>query len=165
MNSPSSTELLIADTSPLLALARVDLLYVLSSLFTSVVITESVWLECIAKPDRDDARRIIDAVNNSQLLRVNDPIVRPALSGLDRGEQTALELALTRNSTVLLDEKRGRAVAKIHHIKVIGALGVLLLAKRRGVLNLIGPIVLQLKNSGYFLDESIIEQLLKLANE
>lgn len=165
MNLPRSADLLIADTSPLLALARIDALALLPKLFEQVLLTDSVWRECTAKPERQDAFRIIAAEQQKLIKRVADPEVRAGLAGLDRGEQTALELAWQRQAMVLLDERRGRLVAKANGIRVIGALGVLLLAKRQGLLPKVEPLLQQLKNSGYFLDEVTIANMLILADE
>lgn len=165
MSLPNSTELLIADTSPLLALARIDALALLPALFERVLVTASVWSECTAKPEREDACRLVAAEQQLLLQRVGDPDVRAGLAGLDRGEQTALELALQRQASVLLDERRGRAVAKAHGIVVIGTLGVLLLAKQRKLLPVVQPLLLQLRTSGYFLDDATIAQVLQLARE
>jgi len=165
MSLPSSTELLIADTSPLLALARVDGLSLLPQLLSRVLVTDSVWQECIAKPERDDARRISEEAQQAIMERVRDPEIRSALAGLDRGEQTALELALQTHATVLLDERRGRAVTKAHGLKYIGALGVLLLAKRQRLIPQIRPLLTHLMAGGYYLSDQTIARALELANE
>ncbi|MEN0036911.1 MAG: hypothetical protein AAGC78_07570 [Cellvibrio sp.] len=83
------------------------------------------------KPERQDAQQVQLAVNNGWLHPVNDPLVRTSLQQLDPGEQTALEFALQHNAIVLIDEKLGRGIAKAHQLKIIGAIGILLLAKKK----------------------------------
>lgn len=167
MNSHNSTtnQLLVADTSPLLALARIDFLQLLTRLFTRICVTESVLAECLIKPERLDAQRVQTALNSGWLLTVVDPSVRTTLLHLDRGEQTALEYALLENAVVLIDERLGRAAAKAHNLKMIGAPGVLLLAKHKGLLPSIRPPLNELINSGYFLSDELVAQVLALADE
>ena len=166
MNSDSfQNELLIADTGPLLALARVEMLPVLAGLFHRVILPDAVLEECLAKPDRQDAERIRQAVNSGILVVSAAPQARPQLSGLDRGEQAAIELALRKNGCLLMDERRGRLAAKALHLKVVGSLGILLLAKSHGVIPEVSPLLHRLRTSGYFLDVGLDTDVLRLAGE
>lgn len=166
MNSDSfQHELLIADTGPLLALARVEMLPVLAVLFQRVFLPDVVLEECLAKPDRQDAERIRQAVNSGILTVTATLQARPQLSDLDRGEQAAIELAIQKHGCLLLDERRGRRAAKALHLKVIGALGVLLLAKSSGKIPAVSPLLHRLQASGYFLDDSLAAEVLSLAGE
>ena len=122
--------------------------------------------ECLVKPHRQDVKSIQAATTGGQLQVVKDPVsIRNALLGLDEGEQTALEMALQLNAPILIDERKGRVVARNHHLKVIGVLGVLLLAKNKGLVQEIKPLLNLLRDSDYFLGEAIISRVLVLANE
>ena len=66
---------------------------------------------------------------------------------------------------LLIDDQRGRNVAKINHIETIGSLGVLLVAKQRGLINEIAPLLSLLENSDIYLSKQIIVTVLELANE
>lgn len=167
MNSINSTNetLLVADTGPLLALARLDVLHLLAALFSRVVVTETVIQECLIKPERLDAQIIASALEVGSLCREPDPPVRAALAGLDHGEKTVLEYALRHGATVLMDERSGRQIARKYQIQTIGAVGILLLAKRRKILDQIKPHLHALRSSGYFLSEQLIADILELANE
>lgn len=160
-----TNQLLVADTSPLLALARLNFLTVLGQLFSSVCVTQTVIAECLAKPGSKDALRIQEALADGRLVVVNDPVVRSSLKHLDVGEMSALEYAIRESATILIDERAGRLAAKAHHLNVIGTLGILLLAKRRGVLPFIKPKIYELRNSGYFISEGLIADVLEIAGE
>jgi len=112
LNNLTNNQLLVADTSPLLALARVGFLEQLPYLFGKIYITQSVLAECLQKPAQPDAQQVQRALDGAWLIPVDDPIVRTSLLTLDRGEQTALEFALQHNAVFLIDEKCGREVAK-----------------------------------------------------
>lgn len=51
------------------------------------------------------------------------------------------------------------------HIKVIGTVGVLLLAKNNKIINKISPLIQALQQSGYFLSTDLINEILKRAKE
>lgn len=166
LNNLPKNNLLVADTGPLLALVRLNLLPVLRQIFEEVLITETVLNECLAKPHQQDAKNIQAAIEAGYFHIVKNPLpVRNTLLGLDEGEQTALEMALRLNAQVLMDEKKGRMVAQHHHLKVIGVLGVLLLAKNKNLIPEIKPLLHALTESGYFLGESVIKSVLVIANE
>jgi uncharacterized protein len=160
-----TNQLLVADTSPLLALARLNCLTLLGQLFSSVCVTQSVISECLAKPESSDSLRIKEALADGRLITVDDPVVRSSLKHLDAGEMSALEYALRESATILIDERAGRLAAKAHHLTVVGTLGILLLAKQKGFLPLIKPTIYELKSSGYFISENLIAYVLELANE
>lgn len=74
----------------------------------------------------------------------------------------------TKNCTtdyLLIDDKRCRKVATINHIKTIGPLGVLLQAKRAGLIPLIAPLLSQIQASPVYIGQSLIETVLELAGE
>lgn len=165
LSNLTNNQLLVADTSPLLALARVDFLEKLPYLFGKIYITQSVLAECLHKPAQLDAQQVQRALDNAWLVPVDDPIVRTSLLTLDRGEQTALEFALQHNAVVLIDEKCGREVAKNHHLKIIGAIGILLLAKKHQLIPAVKPSLESLVASGYFIGDHIVRSVLELAGE
>ena len=56
----------ISDAGPLIALAKVDSLFVPRDLFTRIRIPEAVWLECVKKAGTD-SRRIEQAASEGWL--------------------------------------------------------------------------------------------------
>lgn len=156
--------LIVADTGPLIALARIEQLDLLSALFQQVLLTPTVLAECEARPDRGEGRAIRHALTAGrfELLAPRDAL--PVL-GLDPGETSALALALEHDAGVLMDDKAGRAVARRLGIAVIGSVGVLVLAKRNGLLPDVRPLLEALIEGGYFLAPDIVNEALRLADE
>ncbi len=58
-----------------------------------------------------------------------------------------------------------RKIAKINKIKTIGSLGVLLQAKRAGLIPCVAPLLEIIAASPVFISESLIRIVLELANE
>lgn len=86
--------------------------------------------------------------------------------GLGRGEIEAMALYKQLSADVLLiDDHRARVIAEHNHIKCIGALGLLLVAKQRGKLTAITPYIQKLRQSSVFYSDELLESVLKLAGE
>jgi len=86
---------------------------------------------------------------------------------LDRGEAESIALALDRNADLLLlDEKEGRRAAQRLGLHVVGVLGVLLEAKRKGLVATIRPHLDALRQTaGFYLSETLYLHALELAAE
>ena len=66
---------------------------------------------------------------------------------------------------LLIDDQRGRKVAKINQISTIGSLGVLLAAKEKGLVREVTPLVRQIEKSDIYLSPHLIATVLELAGE
>ena len=161
----ANNSLLIADTGPLLALARIGQLALLAKLYSNIVVTQAVFDECQAKPARLDALAVKAAYDIKLFVLVEDPKIPTSLSSLDLGEQTVLAAAKQRNATALIDESKGRKVAKARQIPVVGTVGILLLAKKHGLIAAIKPFLMSLLDSGYRLSPALLTKAMVLANE
>ena len=157
-------EVVVADAGPLIALARLDALPWLPLLFSHAWVTETVLAECLAGIDAVECGRIRAAVDRGQ-LEVRTPPPSDLGWTVDAGEASAIAAALELGAGVLMDDRAGRRLATRLGLPVIGVLGVLVLAKRAGLVAEIRPLVITLVNSGYFLSSGVIEQALRLAGE
>lgn len=164
MPEPALRRLIVADTGPLIALARVEQLGLLTALFERVLLTPTVLAECEARPDRGEGREIRAALEAGHITLLAPRVTLP-VTNLDAGESSALALALEQGAGVLMDDKAGRGVARQLSIAVIGTVGVLLLAKRKGLLENVRPQLEALIASGYFLGPGLIDHALRLAGE
>ena len=85
---------------------------------------------------------------------------------LDRGEPEAILLAEEVNCKFLLiDEKKGRAIATRRGVPVVGTAGVLLAAKKRGLLDAVVPNLKRLEQAGYRMSEELTKEIARLAEE
>lgn len=159
--------IIIADTGPLIALARLNRLELLTALFSKIHIPSAVLLEATAKGEYVEVEPIRSfAMQHVQVDEaIDNALNRRLLSTLDVGEAQALALARELQCGVLMDEKRGRQVARRRGIPVVGVLGLLLQAKREGYLGELEPMLLQLQDSDYRLSEELVERVFELAGE
>jgi len=84
---------------------------------------------------------------------------------LDEGEAEAIQLARELQAVVIIDELRGRQVAKSLGLKVRGTLGILLELKRRGLIDSAKSLIDRMFEKGYYLSEELVTEVLEIAGE
>lgn len=159
---------IVADTSPLIALARIGSLDLLPKLLGEIIIPKAVADECLSDISREDSIAIKKAITNKILKVVNNPdtlVYHDLCTILDAGEAAAIALAVKLKSGLLIDEKLGRNTAIKQNLKIIGTAGILLLAKKKKLIKQVKPLINELSKSGYFLSADLIESILKIAGE
>jgi predicted nucleic acid-binding protein len=159
------TELLAVDAGPMIALARIEGLELLPRLFSQAQVTEQVVQECLAPPERSEAKSIRAALAAGWIAQCGAPDYAMQHQGLGSGEASTLALAAQRRCIVLVDDRLARRVATELGLQLVGCLGVLIAAKRRGLLMNIRPKLDQLAASGYFLSGALQREALRLAGE
>ena len=159
----------VADTSPLIALARIGELDLLRRLYGRVALPPAVQAELAIGSDRPGARALEAALAAGWLSvqPVSDRAPGPDLSLLlGPGEAEAIVLAEERQARLLLiDDLRGRRIARRRGIPVAGVAGVLLAAKSRGEIAAVGPILRRLSKAGYRLAPRLVAEVVKAAGE
>lgn len=160
--------IVVSDTSPvrgLIAIGRTDLL---QKLFHKVIIPDAVQQELSR----------IELLRDSIQLFLQQPwveIKQIAASAeyntlrkyLDKGESEAIILAKQLHADLLLmDENKGRQLAHGMNLKVLGLIGVLIKAKRSGLLNEIKPLLDELMNEhGFWIKSDFYQNILNAVGE
>lgn len=163
--------IVVADAGPLIALARIERLSLLAALYGSVVVPETVLTELRVESDRPGARVLSQALAEGVIQARALPKYREAEMArlclvLDAGESAAILLAQELPCRFLLiDERRGRVIARRWEISVVGLAGVLVAAKRRGLLESVRPVLMELSREGYRLSDALVSGVLRLAGE
>lgn len=161
----------MADAGPLIGLARIDRLSVLASLYGSVLVPELVLAELHVDSDRPGARALSAALAQGTIRQRALPegsAAELACLGLllDAGEASAILLAeQTQCRFLLIDERRGRQIARARGIPVVGLAGVLPAAKRSGLLASVASTLADLSLAGYRLSDALVSAVLRLAGE
>lgn len=164
--------IVIADAGPLIALARVDRLGLLPRLFGSVTVTSWVLDEVLQGGEFTDSERLRAASQQPWFhttepthLRVDDwqEACRELMNlhQIDMGEATAMVLAqqLTTQgdaTLLLIDDTRGRNAARHAGLALIGTAGLLVLAKQALAIEAVRPLLLALRQQGYYLSDTLI---------
>jgi predicted nucleic acid-binding protein len=85
---------------------------------------------------------------------------------VDKGEASAIALALENTSTLLiLDDWKARTLAKKLDLNFTGTLGIFLKAKEVGLVKKIKPSILRIQNTNFRFSKDTVEAILKAAQE
>lgn len=162
---PEAHRIVISNTTPIIALSAINQLDLFRLLYTEILIPTAVQTEILAGGKRAGASEL-QAANYIRCIALTDISHATLLSDLDRGEAETIALALEqRADLVIIDERLGRRHAQRLGLKVTGVLGVLLRAKQQGHVDLIRPMIEQLRQKGIRLGDALVTQTLNLANE
>ena len=161
---------IISNTSPLLNLAIINHLHLLQQQFGQILVPPVVLEEL--KPDTGypGAERIEQALREGwlQVVELKDNNLAQALMlELDKGESAAIALALEqKQSRILMDERDGRAKAKMLGVQPVGVLGVLLRAKNQGAVTSVKATMQALKaEAGFFIADDLFKTIIAAAGE
>ena len=163
------TRAIVSDTGPLIALARVGQLDLLRRLYGQVIVPSAVHAELALGSNRPGAKALA-ATLEAGWVAVQPATDRNAVSEvarhLDRGEAEAIVLAEQRSARFLLiDDAKGRRIARRRGVRVVGVAGVLLAAKSQGALGAVAPVLDALSRAGYHLSPRLVAGVLARADE
>lgn len=159
--------MIVSNTSPLIALAKVDALALLKSLFNEVHIPTAVHRELLAKTG-PESQRLDEALKDYLIVTTCPPPTLEAetvTQGIGEGEQQAIILAHSLSKLLLIDEKTGRQAARRLNIQVTGVVGVLIQAKNVSLIAKVSPVLEEMRQNGYWLSDSLMALAVKLDNE
>lgn len=160
-----SARVVVADAGPLIALGWLDALHLLPQLFAAIQITDTALAECLARPEFIDAQRIGQAAVQAGWLTACKSQFEGVGGRLDPGEASAIVRALEIGAGLLLDDRAAVTCARALGLKVIGTLGILVLAKRHGLIDSVAPLITRLQVSGHYLAGTAVDAALRAADE
>lgn len=156
----------VCDASPLIALAKIDRIDLLSTLPDELVIVDAVAEEVRQAGEDDPARRWLDAAGAEYVKARGEIVPTIAAWDLGRGESAVLSWVIMHpGSEAIVDDRAARNCAAAIGVPVRGTIGVMLLAKREGRIEHVRPILEDLARVGLHLDSAIVEATLRLAQE
>ena len=159
--------LVLSDASPLIALSLIERLDLLHSLLGRITITNVVHAEVMAGGDRPGQAAIAAAIRAKRIRVIIDEGPEPKLGDLDEGEASILRAAIHHGvpCLVLIDERAGRTVAKEAGIAHTGTVGLILQAKKRGLVPSVRTLFEQLLAQDFRISAQLIRTALARAGE
>lgn len=147
-------------------MGKINQLPLLAKLAAPVVIPREVADEIKAGPLADPARRWLMSDGQGMVAGPTPSDLRVVAWDLGKGETAVISRALSEPGAVcVLDDRAARDCAQLFGASVKGPVGVLLLAKRAGLIAAVRPEIQGLLRAGALLDEAVIRDALHLANE
>jgi predicted nucleic acid-binding protein len=158
------------DATALISLARIDRLDLLTLLPGPVRVTRWVWDEVVGDAAKPGVAALLQASEERMLLVVEegDPDAYPQV---DPGESTVLSAAAAVGAIVLIDERKARALIEADPVlrrsiaQVSGTVGLILLAKRRGLIPAVRPLLDDLIRQSFWIGPAFYEGALREAGE
>lgn len=157
--------IIISDTTPIISLLKAEHLELLQYLFGEVIIPEAVYEELVEnRMFRLEAEKI-KRCPFIKVSRVNDlksvNIFR-RVTGLDAGESEAIVMAEEMQADLLLiDERKGRRVAKQMGLAITGTMGILIQAYDEELLSesAVETCLSVMKKCGIRIGDSLLETI------
>jgi predicted nucleic acid-binding protein len=157
--------IIVSDASSVIALAACDKIDLLDKFFGHVCIPQAVFKE-LTIPNKPNVETITEWAKGRIVPVKNATAVTAFSLNLDPGESEALSLYWEIAADYLLiDEKKGRAIAARNGIKTVGTIGILLLAKQKGFISEVKPFLDMLMNTGFRMSDILYRQILERAGE
>lgn len=156
-------KLAVSNTSPLIFLHKIGRLDLLNELYGHIVVPSGVLDEVVAR-NSEQAEALRARIQGSR-FKVRSA-QREALAGiadnLGAGERECIALAVEMNADlVIIDEARGRAVARSWDLELTGCVGVMIQAYQRGLVGSVGEELDKLVDVGLWIDEYLYEEVLR----
>ena len=153
----------IANTTPLIALANIDRLELLHELYGTIIVPQAVVDEIISEP----AKQRVRSATWIKVEAIQDPSQKDIFRArLHAGEVEVMILAREQNADlVIMDDNAAKKTAKFLGLNVTGTLGILLKAKKEGYLEMVEPIMNELILGGLFISDTVKGYVLKEAGE
>jgi len=140
-------EAVIADTSSLIALEKVNLLPILCKIYSEVVIPESVinefgniTLPCLL------IKRVESSLSKLLIMDLN----------LGQGEAEVITLANQSGLKVIIDDSKARRIAENMGLKITGTIGVLIKAEKLGLIESAYDKAKELREKGFYVPDELL---------
>jgi len=160
--------MIISNTTPISNLLHVDNISLLAKLFGTVYIPDAVanevnvvfsscaeWQKCVERE-----QIIIQSISNTIFVKQMVPF-------LHKGEAEAICLSLEKKAKLcLIDDKDARTIAQLNNLPVTGTLGILLKAKKTGLISSVKELIDRLRAEHHFwIREDMYQKVLYIAKE
>ncbi len=162
------SNMIVADTGPLIALSVLDLIPKTATLFDSIYVPEAVIAEATHDKSKSGVGNIVSAIEKGLLAPCRaerNQTLHNLSQLLDLGEAEALSVAKQYNAIALIDERKGRRVAQRHNINITGTIAILIKLKKEKQVSQISPLLERLNAHGYRISHSLTSQALSICGE
>lgn len=149
-------KVVIADTSCLILYSKIEITYILNSLYSAVFVTPKVADE-FGEPLPEWINIKLPESTNISLFKAFN---------LGIGETSSLALALEiKNSTVILDDDKAKRIAKSFNLEVTGSLGLIVKAKEKHIIQNVRDVITKIKATNFYLSPFLENLILQVAGE
>ncbi|MGD0917363.1 MAG: DUF3368 domain-containing protein [Thermodesulfobacteriota bacterium] len=156
----------VVNASPLICLFKSGLAELFPALFKDVAVPESVIKEVMAKGTVDLAAQTL--ISNTWIRRIGNVAIDPRVASWDlgEGENSVLSFAL-RNPEyfAVMDDREAKRCAISLQCHCIGTLGIILLAKKRGMISSVRETLGKIQNAGLWMSDTLVNEICRNVGE
>lgn len=160
--------IIVSDTTPIISILKIDRLDLLKSIFSEIMIPKAVFDELTVNskfPNEAEKVKNCDFFKVVELSDRKEVDLFQRETGLDLGESEAIIFSKIENAnTLLIDEVKGRFVAKSLGLKLMGTVGILITAFKTNLITKeqVLHYVEILKSEHRHIGQSVFNQLLSI---
>lgn len=155
---------IVINASPVILLHKADLEFVLPALFSNIVIPDGVMQEISVHKEDEIAHR----VRSQRDFTICEVTLEPLVQAWDlgKGETDVISFAY-HDPTYMpaLDDSAAKACCRSFGLRTLGTGAILILAKKKGLLDSVREALLTLRNRGMWISDPVIDLLCKRADE
>ena len=156
----------VLNASPLICLSKSGLADLLPALFQEVFVPEAVFQEVIAGEKTGFKGESV--TSQKWICRHRDTPIDPRVAAWDlgEGESAVLSLALRNEDWwAVMDDREARRCAASLKCRFIGTLGIIVLAKRRGIVKSVRQSLKKLQDAGFWISDTLVNEICREAGE
>ena len=152
-------EVRVVNASPLITLAKVGRLDLLTRGGRQLVVPTQVTDEVLAGPERDPARLALEGGFGAPF---HSTAIDPEVLGwsLGAGESAVLSAARSLGAIAILDDQDARTAARALGIRLTGTLGIVIQSAREGHIASAAQLIRELRDAGLRLDNRVVADAL-----
>ncbi|HHS92850.1 MAG TPA: hypothetical protein ENK82_05840 [Campylobacterales bacterium] len=129
-------KIIIADSSTLITLLDTNNFSLLFELFNKIIITDEVYREITYKFQHKQKIDEYLCLNSLELQSIeHQELYEMLIVGLDKGEAESIALAKKLELSLIIDERKGRNIAKSLGINIIGLVGLILKLMEKNIIS------------------------------
>lgn len=158
----------VSNTSPITNLATIGRIDLLQQIYGEIIIPSAVFQELTQWGDLIPGAKEVKTLSWIKVEPVtNANLLESLRNKLDEGEAAAIFLALELKADwIIIDEQLGRKIAIEYNLKITGILGLLIEAKRQGLVLSVKPILDDLINiAKFWVNRSVYNRVLLIVGE
>jgi len=160
-------KMVVVNSTPIIALSSIDCLHLLNELYETVIIPCAVKNEIGAKSKSKAHNQLELSLDRIDIREINNVAQKQTFkTQLHEGEVEVIILGQELSADLLvIDDYNAREYAKYLGFKVIGTVGILLLAKSRGLIHEVKPLADKLIANGIYIGSRLYSEIMAIANE
>ena len=156
--------IVVSNTTPIIALSSIGKINLLEQLFKKIIVAKAVYKEIKAKESYGNIE--IDAAFFHTRSIKGTKYLGFLLNDLDQGEAETIILAKELKAEfIIMDERLGNKIAKSQGIIVIGTLSILILAKKKGLIQNVKPSLDEMIDKGSWYSKRVYTNFLQSIGE